>query len=328
MMIKQAKGFWKNKNVFVSGCTGLLGSWLIRYLLDNQATVVGLIRDEVPDSNLNRSELIKMIVRVSGDVEDYLLIRRILNEYEIETVFHLAAQTIVSIANRDPLSTFNSNIKGTWNILEACRQIKNIKQIIISSSDKAYGDNEKLPYKEEDALKGSHPYDVSKSCADLIAQAYHKTYNLPVCISRCANLYGGGDLNFSRIIPGTIRSAFYGEVPVIRSDGKYVRDYFYVEDAVFAMVNLAEKMQESRIHGEAFNFSSGIHVSVLELVNKILKLMHKSLKPKILNEVKDEIRNQYLSIQKARDMLNWQPNFDLDFGLNKTISWYKEYLSR
>ena len=322
------RNFWKNRNVFVTGCTGLLGSWLVKYLLERKAKVVGLIRDEVPDSNLQRLRLGAHMTLVRGSLEDYYLINRIINEYEIETVFHLAAQTIVTVANRDPVSTFESNIKGTWNILEACRHSKMIKQVIISSSDKAYGEKEKLPYREDDPLKGLHPYDVSKSCADLIAQAYYKTYNLSVCITRCANLYGGGDLNFSRIIPGTIRSAFYNEPPIIRSDGKYLRDYFYVEDAALALLTLAEKMQDSRILGEAFNFSSGIHVNVIELVDKILKLMRKKITPKILNETKHEIRDQYLSIDKAKKTLGWKPRYDLNTGLKKTIEWYTEYFKQ
>lgn len=326
MAIKSKSNFWKDRNVFITGGTGLLGSWLIKYLLDNQARVIGLIRDEVPDSNLHRMGLNDRIVKISGDVENYLLIKRIMNEYEVETVIHLAAQTIVSVANRDPLSTFEANIKGTWNILEAARQEKNIKQVIVSSSDKAYGDKDKLPYEEDEELKGRHPYDVSKSCADLISQSYFTTYKLPVCVTRCANLYGGGDLNFSRIIPGTIRSAINNETPIIRSDGKYLRDYFYVEDAVLAFLNLAENMQDPKIHGEAFNFSSGVHVNVIELVEKILKLMHKDLKPKILNEARNEIRNQYLSIEKAKSVLKWKSKFELDDGLKNTIDWYEDYL--
>lgn len=319
--------FWKDRNVFVTGCTGLLGSWLVKYLLEKEARVVGLVRDDIAYSNLERLGLYESITTVDGELENYSLISRIINEYEVETVFHLAAQTIVTVANHDPLSTFETNIKGTWNMLEACRHAKYLKQVIVSSSDKAYGEKKDLPYTEHDPLYGLHPYDASKSCADLLAQTYYKTYNLPVCITRCANLYGGGDLNFSRIIPGTIRSAFYNEPPIIRSNGKYIRDYFYVEDAVLAFLALAQRMQAKDILGEAFNFSSGIHVNVLELVRLVLKLMDKDLKCKVLNQAKHEIKDQYLSIQKARKLLAWKPSYNLETGLNKTIEWYKDYLS-
>lgn len=318
--------FWKDKSVFITGVNGLLGSWLTKDLLVKKAKVVGLLRDEVPNSNLPRFGLEKKITLVRGGLEDYFLLRRIVNEYEVEVVYHLAAQTIVTVANHDPLSTFESNIKGTWQLLEACRHGKFIRQVIVSSSDKAYGANDKLPYKEDYPLHGLHPYDVSKSCADLLSQTYNKTYNLPVCVSRCANLYGGGDLNFSRIIPGTIRSAFYNEPPIIRSDGTYLRDYFYVEDAVGAFLNLAEKMLDKRILGEAFNFAGGRHFTVIELVNKILKLMGKKLKPRILNQTKHEIKDQYLSVEKANSSLHWKSQYSLDTGLEKTIQWYEEYL--
>lgn len=317
--------FWKDRRVFITGCTGLLGSWLVKRLVSKKAHIVGLLRDEIPDSNLVRMGLPGKITSIRGDLENYLLIRRIINEYEIETVFHLAAQTIVTVANNDPLSTFEANIKGTWNILEACRQAKNVKQVIVSSSDKAYGEKEKLPYFESDPLRGEHPYDVSKSCADLISHTYHKTYNLPVCVTRCANLYGGGDLNFSRIVPGAIRSAFYNEEPVIRSDGKYLRDYFYVEDAVSAFLLLAEKMQKGSICGEAFNFSSGTHVNVLGIVRAVLKLMKKKLKPIVLNETRNEIKDQFLSIEKAKKLLGWSPEYSLDSGLANTIKWYEGF---
>lgn len=321
--------FWKGKKVFVTGCTGLLGSWLVKYLLDCKAQIVGLVRDELPYSNLKYMGLFEKITAVRGGLEDYFLLRRIINEYEIEVVCHLGAQTIVGVANNDPLSTFEANIKGTWNMLEACRQLKKVKQIIVASSDKAYGEKEKLPYNEEDALKGSHPYDVSKSCADLIAQSYYKTYNLPVCITRCANLYGGGDLNFNRIIPGTIRSVICNEAPIIRSDGKYIRDYLYVEDAVLALLNLVEKMQEKKdICGEAFNFSGGFHVSVLEVANKILGFMGGQHKLKILSEASNEIRDQYLAADKASNVLGWRPEYSLDAGLENTIAWYKGYFKR
>ncbi len=321
--------FWKNKNVFVTGCTGLLGSWLTQLLVEGGANVTGLIRDWVPKSNLNWSGFINEINVVRGEIEDYFLLERIINEYEIDTVFHLAAQTIVGIANKNPISTFEANIKGTWNILEACRRNPTVKRIIVASSDKAYGEHKELPYREDASLRGSHPYDVSKSCADLIAFTYYNTYELPVCVTRCGNFYGGGDLNFNRIVPGTIRSVIFDKRPIIRSDGTLIRDYIYILDAVEAYMLLAEKMDDSSIHGQAFNFSNEIQLTVLELTKKILKLMDRErLEPTILNEVKSEIKHQYLSAAKAKRILGWRPKYTLEQGLKETIVWYREFFSK
>lgn len=325
-MVNKNKRYWRNKNVFVTGCTGLLGSWLTKTLVENGANVIGLIRDWVPKSNLILQNTINKITTVRGEVEDYFLLERILNEYEIDTVFHLAAQTIVGIANRNPISTFETNIKGTWNILEACRKNLTVKKIIIASSDKAYGEHKILPYTEDAPLKGSHPYDVSKSCTDLIAFTYYNTYKLPVCVTRCGNFFGGGDLNFNRIIPGTIRSVIFNERAVIRSNGKFIRDYIYILDAVNAYLYLAEKMDDRKIIGEVFNFSNEIQLTVIELVNKILSIMdRKDLKPIILNEAKGEIQHQYLSAAKAKEMLRWSPTYTLEEGLRETVVWYKEF---
>lgn len=312
---------WKNKNVFITGATGFLGSWLTSYLLDRQANIIILLRDWIPQSDLIESDNICDVTTVRGNIEDYPLIERIINEYEIDTVFHLAAQTIVGIANNNPVSTFETNIKGTWNILEACRRNKT-KKLIVASSDKAYGDQKELPYSENYPLAGRHPYDVSKSCADLLCRAYYETYNLPVCVTRCGNFYGGGDLNYNRIIPGTIRSILNNQVPVIRSDGKSIRDYFYIEDAVLAYITLAENMD--KVCGEAFNFSNEIQITVLDLVNKIIKLMGKKIEPIILNEADNEIKHQYLSARKARELLGWTPKFSLEEGLKKTIEYYTQ----
>ena len=298
--------FWSDRNVFVTGCTGLLGSWLTKNLVENGANVIGLIRDMVPQSNLNWSGFDDAIVIVRGEIEDYFVLERTLNEYEIDTVFHLAAQTIVTIANRNPLSTFEANIKGTWNLLEACRRSPLLERMVVASSDKAYGSQAKLPYDEKTALEGKHPYDVSKSCADLLCGSYHETYGIPVCVTRCGNFYGGGDLNFNRIVPGTIRSILEDKKPIIRSDGKMIRDYFYIEDGAQAYMLLAEKMSK-KIHGEAFNFSNEEPMTVLEMVNKIIKAMNSNLKPIILNESSNEIEKQYLSAQKAREILGWNP---------------------
>ena len=318
--------FWQDRPILVTGSTGLVGSWLIKKLIAAKADVVCVIRDWVPQSELVRSELLHKTKVVSGDIRDQAFLERVLGEHEIDTVIHLAAQTIVTIANRNPVSTFETNIGGTWCLLEACRRSPSVKQIVVASSDKAYGDQEVLPYDEQTPLQGQHPYDVSKSCADLISNTYAKTYRLPVAITRCGNFYGGGDLNWNRIIPGTIRSVIRGDQPVIRSDGKFVRDYFYVEDGATAYMTLAQKLNENRdLIGEAFNFSNEIQITVLELVEKILAKMNVDILPVVQNNVSNEIRKQYLSSQKAREVLNWKPTYTLDEGLVKTIQWYKEY---
>lgn len=320
--------FWLDRPVFVTGGTGLVGSWLVRRLVESGADVVCLVRDWVPQSEMVRSSLIEQVKVVRGDIRDREMLERVLGEYEIDTVIHLAAQTIVTIANRNPVSTFETNIAGTWNLLEACRRSPKVKQIVIASSDKAYGDQEILPYDENTPLQGQHPYDVSKSAADLIAHTYAVSYNLPVVITRCGNFYGGGDLNWNRIIPGTIRSIVRGQRPVIRSDGQYVRDYFYVEDGAAAYMLLAEKLAaKPELKGEAFNFSNEIQVTVSEIVEKMLKLMNSPFEPDIRNEVSNEIRHQYLSAIKARDLLGWSPLYTLEQGLEKTITWYKEFLA-
>jgi CDP-glucose 4,6-dehydratase len=320
--------FWKDRTVLVTGATGLVGGWLVLRLLDAGADVVCLVRDWAPQSLFLKNSIARDRCKlVNGDVRDQALLERALGEYEVETVFHLAAQTLVGIANRNPISTFETNIQGTWALLEACRRSPKVKQIVVASSDKAYGDQVHLPYDENTPLQGQHPYDVSKSCADLIASTYAKSYKMPITITRCGNFYGGGDLNWNRIVPGTIRSILRNERPVIRSDGSYIRDYFYVEDGAAAYMLLAEKLaQQPEIQGEAFNFSNEIQVTVLELVNQIRHLMHSDLEPIVYNEAQNEIRHQYLSAQKARTMLNWVPSFSLEEGLIKTISWYREFL--
>ena len=318
--------FWLDRPTFVTGGTGLVGSWLVQRLVDAGADVVCLIRDWVPQSELVRIRTTEYVKVVRGDIRDRDLLERVMGEYEINTVIHLAAQTIVTIANRNPISTFESNIAGTWNLLEACRRSPKVKQIVVASSDKAYGDQENLPYREETPLQGQHPYDVSKSCADLIARTYAVSYDLPVAITRCGNFYGGGDLNWNRIIPGTIRSVLRGQNPIIRSNGNYVRDYFYVEDGAAAYMLLAERLAaKPELNGEAFNFSNEIQMTVSEIVDEILKLMGSVLQAEILNEVNNEILHQYLSAEKARSQLGWSPIFTLDEGLARTIEWYKNF---
>lgn len=321
------RAFWLDRPTFVTGGTGLVGSWLVKRLVKSGADVVCLVRDWIPQSELVRSGLIEKVKVVRGDVRDREVLERALGEYEIDTVIHLAAQTIVTIANRNPLSTFETNIAGTWNLLEAARRSPKVKQLVMASSDKAYGDQETLPYDEKTPLQGQHPYDVSKSAADLIASAYAKSYDLPVIVTRCGNFYGGGDLNWNRIIPGTIRSILRGQRPVIRSDGQYIRDYFYVEDGAAAYMLLAEQLAANRsLVGESFNFSNEIQVTVSEIVEKICRLMNSDLEPEILNEASNEIRRQYLSAGKARRLLNWKPLFNLDEALKLTIDWYKDFL--
>ena len=321
--------FWLDRPVFVTGSTGLLGSWLTRQLVELRSNVVALVRDWVPESELFQNGSSTSVTVVRGDVTDIALIERILNEYEISTVFHLAAQTIVGTANRSPVSTFESNIRGTWSVLEAARLSPLVKQVVVASSDKAYGSHDLLPYTEDAALQGVHPYDVSKSCADLITQSYAYTFGVPVCITRCGNLFGGGDLNWNRLIPGTIRSAIRNEAPVIRSDGTFIRDYFYVEDAAAAYIKLAEKMNgDPSLAGEAFNFSNEIQLSVLDVTKRILTLIGRGdLIPNVLNQASNEIKHQYLSAEKARTQLGWSPEYTLDEGLLKTIDWYRAFLN-
>lgn len=328
-MSSSIDSYWLDRPVFVTGCSGMLGSWLTIALIDRGAAVTGLVRDQVPFSYLRRSGYQERIRVVHGDVTDYELVERALNEYEIDTVFHLAAQTIVSIANRAPLSTFETNVKGTWVVLEAARRSPRVESVVVASSDKAYGPPKELPYTEESALQGCHPYDVSKVCADRIAHTYAVTYDLPVAVTRCANLYGGGDLNWSRLIPGTIRSVIRGERPVIRSDGTLIRDYLYVRDAAAAYLRLAESIETSDITGEAFNFGMDDPKTVMDVVQAIIDVSEQpTLEPIILGEVKNEIQDQYLDSTKAKRVLGWTPQYSLKEGLGETMTWYRDFLSR
>jgi CDP-glucose 4,6-dehydratase len=325
MELSESAFSWRDRPVLVTGATGLVGGWLVRSLLEAEADVVCLVRDWVPQSELNRSQMVEKVKVVRGDVRDQRLLERTLGEYEVDTVIHLAAQTIVPIANRNPVSTFDTNVAGTWALLEASRRTPTVRQIVIASSDKAYGEQANLPYDETMPLQGVHPYDVSKSAADLIAQSFASTFGLPVIVTRCGNFFGGGDLNWSRIVPGTIRSILRNSRPVIRSDGQYVRDYFYVEDGASAYMFAAERLASNReLSGQAFNFSTEQPITVIDLTRLILKLMGSSLEPDVRNEASNEIRRQFLSANKARTVLGWTPQFTLEDGMRRTIEWYRD----
>lgn len=318
--------FWTGRRVLVTGCTGFLGYWLTTALVERGAEVTGVVRDTVSPAPFFRNRLAARINIVHGSVVDYGTVERCINEYEIDTVFHLAAQTIVGVANRSPLATFETNIKGSWVVLEACRHHPAVTRLVLASSDKAYGVHAALPYDEDFPLRGSHPYDVSKSCADLIAAAYHQTYRTPVCITRCGNLFGPGDINYNRLIPGTIRSAVNGEAPIIRSDGTAIRDYLFVHDAVAGYLALAERMDDPAIHGGAFNFGTGEPVSVTDVVWRILRVAEREdLQPVIQNAANGEIPRQYLSARRAEEVLGWRPGAPLDARLRETIAWYRGF---
>ena len=316
--------FWKDRNVLITGATGLLGSELTSNLLKQGSNVTVIIRDTSAKSRLFLENIYKRANIANGDVGDFNFVSRVISEYEVDTIFHLAAQTVVRIGNNSPLSTFDSNIKGTWSVLEAARiQQRHVRAIVVASSDKAYGSNKNLPYDENTPLKGLHPYDVSKSCADLIAQTYWNTYKLPVSITRCGNLFGPGDLNVSRIVPGTIISIMNGKRPVIRSSGKFIRNYFYVKDAVSGYLTLAQNIEKSQ--GEAFNLGTVNRFSVIEITNLILKLMKSKLKPVILDQASNEILDQYLDIGKIEQVFGWKAKYSINLALKETINWYEKY---
>jgi len=325
----ERKAFWLNRRVFITGGFGLLGSALVETLHDLGAHLVVLQRDMVPSSRLFELEAVHNITIVRGDFEDYDTVYRALHEYEIETVFHVGAQPIAPVANRAPLPTLKANIMGTVNVLEAARLTSSVKRVLVASSDKAYGPQPVLPYTEDAPLQGNHPYDVSKSCTDLISLMYHNTYKLPVCVTRCGNLYGPGDLNFSRIIPDTIVKALTGRPVEIRSDGLFIRDYFFVKDAAMAYITLAEHMDNPEIAGQAFNFSTGNCMNVLQVVDKILEAVGRpDLKPIVLNQAKAEIHDQTLSSEKANRVLGWKTYYTIEEGMKETVEWYKKYLEK
>ena len=321
--------FWKNRTAFVTGATGFIGAHVTRMLVEQGARVVCLQRDAVRANALDLFDLRRRVTVIQGSLEDYALLERILNEYEIEAVFHLAAQAIVGAANRSPLSTFETNIRGSYFLLEACRVSQTVKRVVVASSDKAYGSHEELPYHEDYPLLGLFPYDASKVCTDVLARSYAHSYGLPVAVTRFANIYGPGDMNLSRIIPGTILSVLRGEAPIIRSDGTPLREFVYVDDVARGYLTLAEQIESAR--GEAFNFGAGEPVQMLALVNRIIALAGQEgrLTPNVLlkQKIEREIDAQYLSAEKAETRLGWRAEIGLDEGLLRTIDWYRQHLA-
>ncbi len=324
---KPNAAFWAGRGVAVTGATGFLGSHVTDVLVGLGAQVVVLVRDQVPQSAITTPWLERVAV-VNGSCEDQAVIERMLGEYDVRTLLHLAAQSQVGVANRNPVSTFEANIQGTWSVLEAARRSATIEQVVIASSDKAYGAQPVLPYDEDMPLLANHPYDVSKACADLIAHTYHHAFGLPVTITRCGNLFGPGDQNWERLVPGTIRSILQGERPLIRSDGTMVRDYIYVVDAALAYLQLVEAMAEDPdLSGQAFNFSTETRLNVLELVALIQEAAGTDLKPDIKATATNEIDEQFLSAAKARSVLAWQPRYSMADALRETVDWYRTQLA-
>ncbi len=321
--------FWTNRNVFVTGATGFVGAHITRLLVEQGARVVCLQRDAVRANALDLFDLRRRCTVIQGTLEDYTLMERILNEYEIEAVFHLGAQAIVGAANRSPLSTFETNIRGTYFLLEACRVTRSVKRVVVASSDKAYGTHENLPYTEDNALNGLFPYDASKVCTDVLSRSYAHAYGVPVAVTRFANVYGPGDMNLSRIVPGTILSVLKDEAPIIRSDGTPIREFVYVDDVARGYLLLAEKIEEAG--GEAFNFGTGEQVQMLDLVNRIIRLAGKAetLQPKVMlqSKIVGEIDAQYLSAAKVESRFGWKAEISLNEGLQRTIDWYRQHLA-
>lgn len=321
--------FWSGKRVFVTGAFGLLGSTIVELLNQLGASIVVLQRDFVPSSRLFETEAFKKVTVVRGDFEDYDLVYRVLNDYEIDTVFHVGAQAIAPIANRAPVPTLKTNIMGTVNVLEAARLSPTVKRVLVASSDKAYGAQPVLPYSEEASLNGRHPYDVSKSCTDLISQMYFYTFKLPVCVTRCGNLYGPGDLNFNRVVPETIKNALEGKPLQVRTDGTFVRDYFFVKDAANGYLTIAENMDRPEVVGQPFNLSTGNRFTVLDIAGRVLAAVGRSdLTPVILNQAKAEIHDQTLSSAKAGRLLSWSPKYTVEEGLAETVAWYRAYFQK
>lgn len=318
--------YWKNKRVLVTGGNGFLGSHVVKRLIAKGVRPFALLYDENPGSIFEQENLAEKSNVIHGDIRNLPFMKELLLQHKINVIFHLAAQAIVEQAVDDPLGTFETNIRGTWNVLEAARTNGNVEKIVVSSSDKAYGQHEDLPYREDvHQLRVGYPYEVSKSCADMICQSYFKTYGLPVCITRCTNLYGPGDLQFNRIVPNTIKQLYFGNPPLIRDTGASLRDYLFIEDAVEGYLKLAEKMDKT-MYGQPFNLSTNKPLSVADAITIIAKESNKNIKPLVVKTKGFEIRNQYSSYDKAKRLLGWEPKYDFAAGLRKTIPWYNSYL--
>ncbi|MCU0312001.1 MAG: GDP-mannose 4,6-dehydratase [Acidimicrobiales bacterium] len=321
-------GGWSGRRVLVTGATGMVGSWLCRRLLDEGADVGALVLDADPQSELYRSGTVDRLRVMNGDLADADAVDRAVVGFEADTVVHLGAQTIVGAARRSPAATFATNVAGTWNLLESCRLHRDlVERVVVASSDKAYGTSPDLPYREGMPLDGIAPYEASKSCADLVSRSYALTYDLPVAIARCGNIFGGGDLNWSRIVPGTLRSLSRDEQPVLRSDGTFVRDYLHVDDVVDAYLTLAEAVTDPALRGEAFNFSDEAPRTVLEIYEATCAAFGAHVEPLVLDEAVGEIRDQYLDATKAREVLGWAPRTGLEDGLARTVGWYRDHFA-
>jgi CDP-glucose 4,6-dehydratase len=319
--------FWRDRPVLVTGANGFIGAWLTDALLHAGAQVVAIVRDHKPSGGLSLLGLESKAVVVHGNVTDATLLGRAFRQYHVTHCFHLAAQALVEAARSSPVDTFESNIAGTWTVLEACRQAG--VEVVVASSDKAYGPSATLPYLESMPLLPTHPYDASKACADLLARSFYRAYGLPVAVTRCANIYGAGDLHPSRLIPDVILSILAGRAPVLRSDGSLRRDLLYVDDAVAGYLRLGERLTQPGVTGEAFNFGAGHPHRVRDVVQRILHLMGRpELQPTIENRVKpgEEIPAQYVDSARAGRLLGWRAETTLDEGLRRTIEWYRQYV--